>query len=340
MSIISDIYNNNNFLANLQSQSVPTKNRLQDIYNEVLAQKKGNDWSNMLTNSIAPLSQIIANATIKNGFQQGAVANALEGERQRSDARRMAQDEKEQREAENYVNLAKEQLGIDTADEERAYNRGIQKEQMETAKQQYADKLAQIKQEYDLKKTDQDEIARHNKAMEDIARANQQLSAMSSSNDLSPEEKIKIEENTKNQIQLQNDLNKMIANKEAFEEKMKGIENLANKQGNVFSRAWESANMLSGNKVRNSQNVKAQLIQATLDAYGIPDEARGNKNNVAEIVSQVGIGKGSLSKKDIEFIKDNISKIYETRINQKNNELNRLLNPTSIGVENEDTGGL
>ena len=92
MSIISDIYNNN-FLANLPSQSVPTKNRLQDIYNEVLAQKKGNDWSNMLTNSIAPLSQIIANATIKNGFQQGAVANALEGERQRSDARRMAQEE-------------------------------------------------------------------------------------------------------------------------------------------------------------------------------------------------------------------------------------------------------
>ena len=121
MSIISDIYNNN-FLANLPSQSVPTKNRLQDIYNEVLAQKKGNDWSNMLTNSIAPLSQIIANATIKNGFQQGAVANALEGERQRSDARRMAQEEQANREGENYVNLAKEQLGLDTAEDERAYN--------------------------------------------------------------------------------------------------------------------------------------------------------------------------------------------------------------------------
>ena len=338
MSVINDMYNNNNVLANVPRTQVPSGNRLQDIYNEVLAQKKGNAWANMIEDSLAPLGQIIANATIKNGFQQGAVANSLENERQRSIARRLAKQEQANREGENYIDLAREQLGLDTAEDERAYNRDIQAKEMERIANEYADKITQQRIDNQLNQEKQDEIKRHNQEMEKIARAGLDA-GKGTTTDLSPQEKITLEANTKNQLQLQSDLNKILANKDAFEEKMKGIENLANEQGNVLSRAWETATM-TGNKAKNSQSVKNQLIQATLDAYGIPDDARGDEKKVAQIVSQVGIGKGSLSKKDIQIVKDNIRRIYETRINQKNNELNRLLNPTSIGVANEDTGGL
>lgn len=338
MSIFSS---NNNILSSVPvTQSVPTRNRLQDIYNEVLSQKKGNEWANMLENSLAPLGQIIANATIKNGFQQGAVANSLEQERARSDARRLAKQEQANRESENYIDLAREQLGLDTADDERLYNRGLTKDQIETAKQQYADKLAQIEKENTFKKSNLDEIARHNKAMEEIARANQDLS--SSTKDISPEEKIKVEANTKKQIELQNDLNKVVANKDAFEEKAKVIKNLVSKQGNTFEQSLDTALGIfgKGDRIQNAKNVKAQLVQATLDAFGVDDKDRDDAKKIEAIVSQVGIPKGNLTRKEAENVIDNIRRIYETRINQKNNELGRLTNPTSIGIDNEDTGGL
>lgn len=343
MSIFNDMYNNN-VLANTPNvQSVPQRNRLQDIYNEVLAQKKGNAWANMLEDSLAPLGQIIANATIKNGFQQGAVANSLENERQRSIARRLAKQEQANREGENYIDLAREQLGLDTAEDERAYNRGLQKDQMEVAKQQYADRMAQQNLENKLNQGKQDEIARHNKAMEEIARAG--LDNGKVTNEVSPEEKIKIEANTKKGIELQNDLNKIVANKEAFEEKMKDIDNLANEQGNAWEQAKDTALGIfgKGGKVQNSlnaQSVKAQLIQATLDAFGVKDEDRGDTKKVAELMAQVGIPKDNPTKSQIKNIQNNIRRIYDTRINQKNSEINRFLNPTNIGIADDDTGGL
>lgn len=343
MSVINDMYNNNNVLANVPRTQVPSGNRLQDIYNEVLAQKKGNAWANMIEDSLAPLGQIIANATIKNGFQQGAVANSLENERQRSIARRLAKQEQANREGENYIDLAREQLGLDTAEDERAYNRGLQKDQMEVAKQQYADRMAQQDLENKLNQGKQDEIVRHNKVMEEIARAG--LDNGKAINEVSPEEKIKIEANTKKGIELQNDLNKIVANKEAFEEKMKDIDNLANKQGNAWEQAKDTALGIfgKGGKVQNSlnaQSVKAQLIQATLDAFGVKDEDRGDTKKVAELMAQVGIPKDNPTKSQIKNIQNNIRRIYDTRINQKNSEINRFLNPTSIGIADDDTGGL
>lgn len=341
-TVISDMYNNN-VLANTPNvQSVPQRNRLQDIYNEVLSQKKGNEWANMLEDSLAPLGQIIANATIKNGFQQGAVANALEQERQRSDARRMGKQGQANRESENYVDLAREQLGLDVADDERLYNRDIQAKEMERVAQEYADKMTQQGIENQMNQEKQDEIKRHNQEMERIARLGLDT-GKATPTDLSPQEKITLEANTKKGIELQNDLNTIVANKDAFEEKVKGFEDLAKNQGSGITRAWQGATSWftgEGDKVLASQSLKAQLIQATLDAYGIKDEDRGDAKKVAEIVSQVGIGKGAIDSKEAKNIIKNIRNIYETRINQKNNEINRFLNPTSIGIANEDTGGL
>ena len=342
MSVINDMYNNNNVLANVPRTQVPSGNRLQDIYNEVLAQKKGNAWANMIEDSLAPLGQIIANATIKNGFQQGAVANSLENERQRSIARRLAKQEQANREGENYIDLAREQLGLDTAEDERAYNRDIRAKEMERIANEYADKMTQQGIENQLNQEKQDEIARHNKAMEEIARAG--LDAGKGTNEVSPEEKIKIEANTKKGIELQNDLNKIVANKEAFEEKMTNIDESVNEQGNFLGQTLDTALGMfgKGGKVNSlkAQSVKAQLIQATLDAFGVKDEDRGDAKKVAELMAQVGIPKGNPTKKEIKNIQNNIRRIYDTRISQKNNEINRFLNPTNIGIADDDTGGL
>ena len=342
MSVINDMYNNNNVLANVPRTQVPSGNRLQDIYNEVLAQKKGNAWANMIEDSLAPLGQIIANATIKNGFQQGAVANSLENERQRSIARRLAKQEQANREGENYIDLAREQLGLDTAEDERAYNRDIRAKEMERIANEYADKMTQQGIENQLNQEKQDEIARHNKAMEEIARSG--LDNGKATNEVSPEEKIKIEANTKKGIELQNDLNKIVANKEAFEEKMTNIDESVNEQGNFLGQTWDTALGMfgKGGKVNSlkAQSVKAQLIQATLDAFGVKDEDRGDTKKVAELMAQVGIPKGNPTKKEIKNIQNNIRRIYDTRISQKNNEINRFLNPTSIGIADDDTGGL
>lgn len=342
MSTLTDLYNGQT-IQNPNVQKTPLQIAYENLLNaQNQAQKTTSDeWGSAIGNSVNGLGKIISSAVISDPYQKAGATNSLTMSDDRQDRLIKEWLDRRMKNRNDFVNQAKEQLGFAREEEEKDYQRGWQKSQADISAQQYADKLKQIETENQLKKAEQDERTRHNKEMERIAQAGLDASASKGGNELSPEEKITQEANTKTKLQLQNDLNKIVANKDAFEEKMKGIDNLANEQGNFLSQILETANpMSSGNKVRNARNVKTQLIQATLDAYGVDDKDRGDEKKVAQIVSQVGIGKGSLSKKDIKFIKDNIRKIYETRINQKNNELNRLLNPTQIGIANENTGGL
>lgn len=337
---LADLYNNQ-AIQNPSVQKTPLQMAYENLLNAQLnAQNTNSDeWGSAIGNSVNGLAKIISSAVIKDPYQKAGATNSLTMSDDRQDRLIKEWLDRRMNKKNNFVQQAKEQLGLANAEEEKDYQRGLQKTQAEISAQQYADKLEQIKQDQILKKAQQDEIARHNKAMEDIARANMDTS--SKSDNMTPEEKITTETNTKTKLQLQNELNKIVANKDAFEEKMKGIDSLANEQGSLLGNMWELAkNPLSNGKVSNSQNVKAQLIQATLDAFGVDDKDRGDAKKVAQIVAQVGIGEGRLSKKDIKDIKDNIRRIYETRINQKNNELNRLLNPTQLGIANENTGGL
>lgn len=339
---LADLYNNQ-AIQNPNVQKTPLQIAYENLLNaqQQAQNTKSEEWGSAIGNSINGLGKIISSAVISDPYQKAGATNSLTMADDRQDRLIKEWLDRRMNKKNNFVQQAKEQLGLANAEEEKDYQRGLQKTQAEISAQQYADKLEQIKQEQLLKKAQQEEIVRHNKAMEDIARAGLDASASKGGNDLSPEEKITTETNTKTKLQLQNELNKIVANKDAFEEKMKGIDTLANEQGSLLGNMWEIAkNPLSNGKVSNSQNVKAQLIQATLDAFGVDDKDRGDAKKVAQIVAQVGIGEGRLSKKDIKDIKDNIRRIYETRINQKNNELNRLLNPTQLGIANENTGGL
>ena len=125
---------------------------------------------------------------------------------------------------------------------------------------------------------------------------------------------------------------------------MTNIDESVNEQGNFLGQTLDTALGMfgKGGKVNSlkAQSVKAQLIQATLDAFGVKDEDRGDAKKVAELMAQVGIPKGNPTKKEIKNIQNNIRRIYDTRISQKNNEINRFLNPTNIGIADDDTGGL
>ena len=82
------------------------------------------------------------------------------------------------------------------------------------------------------------------------------------------------------------------------------------------------------------------MKQATLDAFGVSPENRGDKAKVNEMFAQVGIPKGSaISPQQADEIAKRIRQIYVTRINKLNNELNRFDNPTQLDIANDDTTG-
>lgn len=343
MSTLADLYNN----QATQNPSIP-KTPLQMAYENLLnAQANArnttsDEWGSAIGNSVNGLGKILASAVISNPYQKAGATNSLTMADDRQDRLIKEWLDRRMNNRNDFVQQAKEQLGLETANEEKDYQRGLQKTQAEISAQQYADKLAQIQQEYDLKKANQDEIARHNKAMEDIARAGLDA-GKGTTKDLSPEEKITTETNTKTKLQLQNDIRKAVAEKDAFEEKIKGLENLKTKQGNALSRAWQGATGWytgKGDAIYNSQNLISELKQATLDAFGVSPENRGDKAKVNEMFAQVGIPKGSaISPQEADEIAKRIRQIYVTRINKLNNELNRFDNPTQLDIANDDTTG-
>lgn len=109
---------------NLGGASFTPKKSLVDIYNQASA-KNTPTWAMALSNAMPSIGEIVANATIKNGFQQRPVAESLERQKQRQQAYNQWLQENEQNQAKDFVQIAKEQLGMDIADDERKYNRNM-----------------------------------------------------------------------------------------------------------------------------------------------------------------------------------------------------------------------
>lgn len=340
---LADLYNNQ-AIQNPNVQKTPLQIAYENLLNaqQQAQNTKSEEWGSAIGNSINGLGKIISSAVISDPYQKAGATNSLTMADDRQDRLIKEWLDRRMNKKNNFVQQAKEQLGLANAEEEKDYQRGLQKTQAEISAQQYADKLAQIERDFNLKQSAQEEIARHNKAMEDIARAN--VDASSKSGNMTPEEKITTEENTKKKIQLQNELNQAVAEKDAFEERVKGLENLKSKQGDTFTKAWQGATSWltgGGDALYNAQSLREELVQATLDAYGVKPENRGDKAKVNEIVAQVGIPKGDISPRQADEIAKRIRQIHNARINKLNNELNRFNNPIEIGVAtNENTGGL
>ena len=150
-----NLYNNpfDNFTQRTY-QPQTMQNRLQTAYNQALKGRTP-DWAIQLSNAMTPLAEIIALNSTKGAFNQGRIAESLERQKDRQIAYNQALQDREDSRANDYVQMAKDQLGIDMAldDRERArldaqLNRDEKLEQQKRAYEQYlAEQEAKAKQQ-------------------------------------------------------------------------------------------------------------------------------------------------------------------------------------------------
>ena len=107
---------------NLGGAQFTPKRNLEEAYNRAMGKTTPN-WAINLSNAMPSIGEIVANATIKNGFQQRPVAESLERQKQRQQAYNQWLKENEQNQVNDYVQMAKEQLGLDMADDDTQWNR-------------------------------------------------------------------------------------------------------------------------------------------------------------------------------------------------------------------------
>ena len=138
-----------------QSYAPQQRANLQTAYNQALGQRTPN-WAIHLSNAMPSIAEIIAAGTTKGAFNQGRIADSLERQKNRQIAYTQALQNMEDNRVKDYVQMAKDQLNLDIADEERAYNRDLTAQQIAYKKAQ--DELAQqrYEQEQEAKKKQQE----------------------------------------------------------------------------------------------------------------------------------------------------------------------------------------
>lgn len=106
-----------------QQSYVPQQRaNLQTAYNQALGQRTPN-WAIHLSNAMPSIAEIIAAGTTKGAFNQGRIADSLERQKNRQIAYTQALQNMEDNRVKDYVQMAKDQLNLDIANEEQAYNR-------------------------------------------------------------------------------------------------------------------------------------------------------------------------------------------------------------------------
>lgn len=136
-----NLYNNpfNNFTQRTY-QPQTMQNRLQNAYNQAL-NKKTPSWAYTISDMMPSLAEIVAYSTTKNAFNQGRIADSLEREKDRRTAYNQMMRENEDKMVNDYVQMAKEQLGMDMAQDEREYNKELnqlrREDMLEARKQAY-----------------------------------------------------------------------------------------------------------------------------------------------------------------------------------------------------------
>lgn len=114
-----DLYNNpfNNFVQKTYQPQTP-QNRLQNAYDQAM-QKKTPEWARTVSDMMPSLAEIGAYFGTKGAFNQGRIADSLEREKQRRTAYNQMMRENEDKQVNDYVQMAKEQLGMDMAQDDR-----------------------------------------------------------------------------------------------------------------------------------------------------------------------------------------------------------------------------
>lgn len=155
---IFDLYNSprqfaNSAINNLsKTQVIAPKKTLQDAYNEAMS-KNTPTWAIALSNAMPAIGEIVASQAIKDPWQQESVAGSLERQKDRQQAYNQFLQQQENEKAKDFVAMAKEQLGMDRADEDRAYNRELANLQRNDAYDARKQAYQQWEAEQDLKKS-------------------------------------------------------------------------------------------------------------------------------------------------------------------------------------------
>lgn len=126
-------------------QANPQKTTLQQAYEQAMS-KTTPSWVSAISNAIPSIAQIGALGATKGAFNQGYVADSLERQKQRQMAYNQAKQQQEQQQVKDFVAMAKDQMGIDRADENRdytrAYQEAIDKQNQANRQQEWENKLA------------------------------------------------------------------------------------------------------------------------------------------------------------------------------------------------------
>lgn len=327
-----DLYNNP-FDNLAQRNYVPqtSQNRLQIAYNQAM-QNKSPNWTYTVADMMPSIAEIVAAGTTKNSFNQGRIADSLEREKERRIAYDQMMRENENKLANDYVQMAKEQLAMDIADEDRKYNRTAREQAQQQAYEQWLQEQANKERELDIKQqiADTQRIIANNKP--------------EAKSEQSPEQKlaweIKAEEakaNAKAKREAQQDLNKALAGQAAFQSNIEHIKDLSKNSGNVAQRALGGvASIFTGKdtaltKANNSMDeLVSQLRQAALVASGISGESddKAQQAKLKDIYERAGVPMNakSLTQAQVSSIINNIENIYKQRVAEKQSLLDSFNN--------------
>lgn len=133
---------------NLGGANFTPKQNLMDIYKQASA-KNTPAWAMALSNAIPSIGEIVALGATKGAFNQGRVAEGLDKQKQRQMAYNQWLQENEQNKAKDFVQMAKEQLGMDREDENKKYARAYQ-EAIDRQKQDNWEKTFDYGKEKDI----------------------------------------------------------------------------------------------------------------------------------------------------------------------------------------------
>lgn len=128
MSLLSDIFQQNQQITQNPTSVVrtPTQLAYDTLLNreaEINKQNKTNNFVNGLMSGMGGLGKIIASAVVKQPMQQAGATKGISEQEPRLDALQQAYAQAKEQQNKDYVNQAREQLGLAREDEDKDYRR-------------------------------------------------------------------------------------------------------------------------------------------------------------------------------------------------------------------------
>jgi len=351
MGLLANIYNQQQAI-NQQPTSV-VRTPVQTAYDNYLnAQANAQDtakqeWGSAIGNSVNGLAKIIASSVIGNPIEKAASTRNLDNFDARQDelVRQWAMEQAKKRN--DFVNQAREQLGMAKADEERDYTRNLTAEQIAYKKAQ--DLLEQQNKDRQFEFTkEQAEQAQKNFEKQYNLKLNELKNKPA---EMTPEEKLawelKVEDEkakAKAKREAQQDLNKAMAGQAAFQQNIEHIKELSKNAGNILNRSIGGvASLFTGKDadITKANNAMGELVsqirQAALVASGIAGESddKAQQAKLKDIYERAGVPMNakSLTQAQVSSILNNIENIYRQRVAEKQNLLDSF-NNNSVSWEN------